>query len=69
MSIEINRREAEALCLRPVKAAEKLGVSQATVWRWARTKPGFPKPIKLGPHVTVWRESELDAFIASRNNP
>lgn len=60
---------AETLCLRPAQAAEKLGVSAATVWRWARTKPGFPKPIKLGSHVTVFRESELDAFIISMNAP
>lgn len=59
----------ETPCLRTAKAAEKLGVSVETLRRWARTKPGFPRPIKLSMHVTVFRESELDEFITTMTTP
>ena len=52
--------------LRPAQAAEKLGISVPTLWRWARERHDFPKPSKLGERVTIFDESELDAFVASR---
>ena len=31
---------------------------------WDRVAKGtFPKPIKLSPRVTVWRQSDIDDFI------
>jgi hypothetical protein len=33
---------------------------------WAGVKSGrFPKPVKLGPRVTVWRVDDIRALIAS----
>jgi len=33
---------------------------------WAGVKSGrFPKPVKLGPRVTVWRVEEIRSLIAS----
>jgi hypothetical protein len=33
---------------------------------WAGVKSGrFPKPVKLGPRVTVWRVEDIRALIAS----
>jgi prophage regulatory protein len=33
---------------------------------WDGVKSGrFPKPVKLGPRVTVWRVEDIRAFIAS----
>jgi prophage regulatory protein len=55
--------------VRPANAAAKLGVSLPTLWRWARNVPDFPKPIKLSERVTVFDESELDAYVASRRVP
>lgn len=52
--------------VRPSKAAEKLGVSTPTLWRYARTVADFPRPTKLSPQVTVFDEDELDAWVASR---
>jgi len=32
---------------------------------WAGVKSGrYPKPVKLGPHITVWRTEEIRALIA-----
>lgn len=50
--------------IRPAGAALKLGVSVPTIWRWARLNPDFPRPFKLGSRVTLFDESELDAFLA-----
>jgi predicted DNA-binding transcriptional regulator AlpA len=39
-------------------------VSKST-W-WAGVKTGrFPKPIKVTPGVTVWRQSDIDDLVAS----
>jgi len=40
-------------------------VGPATIWRW--TKEGlFPKPVKLGPGVTVWRAADVQAWLDSK---
>jgi len=40
-------------------------VSPSTIWRWVR-KGSFPAPFKLAPCVTVWRWSEVQAWLAQR---
>lgn len=52
--------------LRPAQAAERLGISLPTLWRYIRNNPNFPRPSKLSDRVTVLDAGELDAFIASR---
>jgi prophage regulatory protein len=42
-----------------------IGRSRAQVWRDIRAAK-FPAPIELGPNSVAWRQSELDAWIASR---
>jgi len=37
------------------QVADRLAVSVPTVWRWARERPDFPKPRRLGPAATRWR--------------
>jgi len=33
---------------------------------WAGVKSGrFPKPVKLGPRTTVWRESDIQSLLES----
>jgi len=48
--------------LRLPAVLEKIQISRATLWRWV-SEGSFPRPIKLGPKTTVWRESELSAYI------
>ena len=42
--------------------AERFGVSRTTIWRWARSGSGFPKPVSLGPGVSRWHPSAIEKF-------
>ena len=42
------------------------GLSGASLWRWERDGR-FPKRLKLGNWSVAWRESEIQAWIASLN--
>lgn len=51
--------------IRANELARLLGISRATVWNW--TKDGrLPKPVKLSPHVTAWKASEVAKAIEAR---
>jgi len=52
----------EGRSLRPGQAAKFLSVSPSTLWGWVKTRPDFPRPIKLGPNTTVFIEGELIAY-------
>lgn len=49
---------------RPKQAAELLGISPATLWRWIneKRKEGFPQPKRLSPRCTVLDGAELIAW-------
>ena len=40
-----------------------LPVSPTTIWRWSKTDPNFPKPIKIGKGITAWRLNEIDSWL------
>jgi prophage regulatory protein len=42
--------------------AALLRVSKATIWRWVKTNPDFPKPRKLSNGATRWSFAEIVAF-------
>lgn len=46
--------------------AERYGVHRSTPWRWSKTDPHFPCPVKLGPQCSRWRLSELEAWEQKR---
>jgi predicted DNA-binding transcriptional regulator AlpA len=55
----------QKIVLRAPEVAQLLGTSVGSIWGW--TKAGtFPKPIKLGPNTTVWRLSDIEAWIEER---
>ena len=39
-----------------------MGVGVSTFWRWAKERPGFPKPRKLSSRCTVFDVQELLAW-------
>lgn len=41
------------------------GLARSTVWLFVKDNK-LPKPIKLSPRVTVWKKSELDAWIENQ---
>jgi predicted DNA-binding transcriptional regulator AlpA len=46
--------------------AKILGVSEGTVWRWARENKNFPRGLKLGPRLTRWDSDAIDAFLMAK---
>lgn len=46
--------------------AARFGVSRPTVWRWVKSDPDFPKPVKLSPQCTRWRADQVEAWERSR---
>lgn len=48
--------------LRPAQAAEFLGISHATLWRWLKERPDFPRPRKIGARTTIWIAAELEQW-------
>ena len=47
---------------RPKQAAEFLGIGVATVWRWIKERPDFPRPIRLSARCTVIDGDQLVAW-------
>ena len=52
--------------VRIAQAAQKIGVSKPTFYRYVRDVHDFPKIIKLSERVSVVDDAELDAFVARR---
>jgi len=46
--------------------AARYNVLPSTIWRWLKTVPEFPAPLKLTPGTTRWRLSDLVSFEARR---
>ena len=45
--------------------AERFGISEDTVRRWARKGIG-PRPIKIGPRAVRYRETDINAYLEER---
>lgn len=43
---------------------ERMGISRSSWWKGVKDGK-YPQGTKLSPRVTVWRESDIDALIAS----
>jgi predicted DNA-binding transcriptional regulator AlpA len=41
--------------------AVRFRVSIATIWRWTKEYPAFPKPVKIG-GSTRWRRADIEAY-------
>lgn len=50
--------------LRISEVSEKTTLAQSTLWLKI-SKGEFPKPAKLSPAISVWKESDIDAWIES----
>lgn len=45
--------------------AARYGVHRTTLWRWAKSVPGFPKPVILSHGCTRWKLSTLERWEAN----
>ena len=48
--------------------ASRFGVHRATIWRWTKTDPGFPGPVKLSAQCTRWKNSEIERWEKERGS-
>jgi prophage regulatory protein len=48
--------------LRLKQVLERVPVSKSSFWNGVRTGK-YPKPLKLGPRTSAWRESEIDRIV------
>ena len=48
--------------LRERQVRQLIPVAHSTLWAWVRTGR-FPAPVKLSDRITVWRSSDVQAFI------
>ena len=53
------------LYLSDKQVAGRYSVHRATPWRWVE-RGVFPKPVKLSPGCTRWRESDIQEWEAKR---
>ena len=52
--------------LRPKDAADRLGISLSSLYRWAKDRPDFPTIIKLGPKTSGWSAEDLDDWLSKQ---
>ena len=53
-------------CLRPKAAAAKLGIGVSTLWRYTKTDPQFPAPVRMSTRCVVFVESQLEEYLRVR---
>ena len=50
------------MCLSDKQVATRFGVHRMTPWRWVKTDPTFPQPVKLSPGCTRWKLADIEAW-------
>jgi predicted DNA-binding transcriptional regulator AlpA len=49
--------------LREKQVRERYRIAKSTLWRWSGDPhSAFPRPLKLGPKVSAWSLSSLEAY-------
>ena len=56
---------ANKMFLRMPGVLARVPVGRSTLWGWVRAGT-FPAPVKLGPMVTAWRASDVQAWADSQ---
>ena len=51
--------------LRKPVVVDRVGLSDTTIWRLERAGK-FPRSIRISPGAVVWREADIEAWIAER---
>lgn len=61
----LNKGKTKNLKARPASKG-LIGVSDKTIWQWVKNGK-FPPPIKLSSNVTVWRASDVQTWMKSKD--
>lgn len=59
----MSKIEIQPRYLRARGMCKHLQIAHSTLWQWAKTRNGFPQPIKAGPRVTLFDVAAVEAFI------
>ena len=51
--------------LRRPEVETRTGISRSTLYDWMK-RGDFPQPVKLGARIVAWRESDVTAWLESR---
>ena len=65
MSPETHTNVQPDAILRIAAVADRIGLARPTIYRMVKDGE-FPRPIKITTRAVGWRESDLSAWIASR---
>lgn len=48
--------------------AEMLDMGESTIWKLCSNEDSdFPRPIKITPRLTVWKDEDIQAWLDSKN--
>ena len=56
----------QPFAIRANVVAQMLSCCEATVWKWLKEDPNFPKPRRFGKRCTLWIRSEVESYIMNR---
>ena len=72
MQLIIFKKVSDMNLLRINDVVKKTSIGKSTIWAWVKDEK-FPKPIKLSERISVWKESNIDAWIerkiSAKNSP
>lgn len=60
--MDIAQVDTPGRLLRLPEVLNRLPIAKSTLWAWVK-QGKFPAPVRLGPRVTTWRESDVTRFI------
>jgi predicted DNA-binding transcriptional regulator AlpA len=66
MENTLAQRRAPKLAIRLPRVCDHTASPPATVWRWSKYDPTFPKPFRLSAGVTCWDEGEILDWIEAK---
>lgn len=65
MANESRFEERPPMYARASGTCERYKIGKATLYRWVKTRAGFPRPIKAGERVTLFDLNAMDAYFAA----
>lgn len=57
--------QSAAKLIRRPEVEARTGLSRSTLYDWMK-RGEFPQPVKLGARIVAWRESDVTAWLKSR---
>lgn len=48
-------------------ASRHFEIARSTLWLWAKTRPGFPQPLKAGKKVTLFDLNAIESYLKSQS--